>query len=427
MIRRIIQLAALLSLGIFIGSLSAQQTTGAVNLFCQDGNVKASTQGAPSTNTLQGSYPKCTVTVYLTGTTTHATIFKDSSSTPLANPFTANADGSFVFFAASKAGYDVVTSAGIPITFPQAFTYTDIWIANDGGGGSSPCGPLIGDATSTNCGNGNFTSNTGTTNQAFGYQNITTNTASNVVAVGNTNATSISNTGGGSQSSQNVVAIGQNAVNVFTGEWAVGIGLNVLDNITNVNTFQPQGLVAIGNSTGNNISGTSAVQATDLIGIGDNNLNNLSGEEIVAIGSNAADNYTCPSGDIVAIGDGATTNSPGPLSGVVAIGDSAGAQLGLNQTSCSGTTVADIVAIGDETGRIQFVPGTAGNPVMTPQHAVSIGGGWGRIALEVTQYRSARAQEVNISLAPMQLSLSAALVLDLGLRLHHSRALYLRQ
>ena len=37
---------------------------GAVNGQCSVGNVKAVTQGLNSTNTLMGSYPSCTVTVY---------------------------------------------------------------------------------------------------------------------------------------------------------------------------------------------------------------------------------------------------------------------------------------------------------------------------------------------------------------------------
>ena len=62
-----------------------------------------------SVNTLQGIIPSCTVTVYLTGTSTLATIYSNVSSTPLSNPFTANTvssvnPGGWIFWAATNAG-----------------------------------------------------------------------------------------------------------------------------------------------------------------------------------------------------------------------------------------------------------------------------------------------------------------------------------
>lgn len=59
------------------------------------------------------SYPACTVTVYLTGTSTLAAIYKDNASTPLSNPFTSNSSG-FAQFFVDNGTYDVQFSgAGI--------------------------------------------------------------------------------------------------------------------------------------------------------------------------------------------------------------------------------------------------------------------------------------------------------------------------
>ena len=125
--------------------LSAQ--TAAFNGFCQQGGVSANVSGLPSTNKLNGVIPSCTVTVFLTGTTTKATIFKDSSHTPLSNPFTADsliaaAPGKWLFYAATGAGYDVTMSGGIaPLVYVQPVTLTGLIVGTGGGGGGgSPVG-----------------------------------------------------------------------------------------------------------------------------------------------------------------------------------------------------------------------------------------------------------------------------------------------
>src|SRR6267154_285749 len=85
--------------------------------WCEVGNTKANISGSTSSNTLQASYPKCTVTVYVVGTTTKATLFSDNIPTPLANPFTAAANGSFTFYA-SDGNYDVTLTGGLNGGFP---------------------------------------------------------------------------------------------------------------------------------------------------------------------------------------------------------------------------------------------------------------------------------------------------------------------
>jgi hypothetical protein len=112
----------------FFCALGARAQTASIQNHCYLGGTQAKTSGLPSTNYLQGIVPSCTVTVYLTGTQTKATIYADSSSTPLANPFTANIKtavdpGGWIFWASTSQLYDVVLSGGIPPNvYPQPVT-----------------------------------------------------------------------------------------------------------------------------------------------------------------------------------------------------------------------------------------------------------------------------------------------------------------
>lgn len=131
--------------------LSAQ--TGAFNGFATQGGYSAQTQGLASSNKQQVLIPSATITVYLTGTLTPATIYKDAINTPLSNPFTADslsavAPGKWLFFAATGQGYDVVMSGGIaPLTFTAPVTLTDL-IIGAGGGGAQTIIEVNGAATS---------------------------------------------------------------------------------------------------------------------------------------------------------------------------------------------------------------------------------------------------------------------------------------
>lgn len=64
-----------------------------------------------------------TITVYQTGTLTLATIYADNLATPLSNPFTSDANGLWMFYAANGR-YDVQISGGSPIISP-AYTLSD--------------------------------------------------------------------------------------------------------------------------------------------------------------------------------------------------------------------------------------------------------------------------------------------------------------
>src|SRR5271168_5121288 len=103
--RKILQFAFLFAFA--VAGHFTQAQTSVVQGFCSTGGVKVLTSGLPSSTTVQGSYPNCLVTVYNTGTITKATLFADGSGTPLANPFTANANASWLFYAANGVALDV--------------------------------------------------------------------------------------------------------------------------------------------------------------------------------------------------------------------------------------------------------------------------------------------------------------------------------
>jgi len=122
---------ALLGLFLVIPGWAMERAQG----FCERGGstVIAPSQpgGVPQNRKYQQSYPACSVTVYLTGTMTKATIFSTNTSTPLANPFTASLYGLWYFYAANGR-YDVTISGGGLAT---PFTFGDILLSDGGGGG----------------------------------------------------------------------------------------------------------------------------------------------------------------------------------------------------------------------------------------------------------------------------------------------------
>jgi hypothetical protein len=80
------------------------------------GGISATTQGAQSSNRLQGVIPAAQITIYLTGTQTLATLTSDGTHS-LSNPFYSNASnavnpGGYIAFAATNFGYDIVASSG---------------------------------------------------------------------------------------------------------------------------------------------------------------------------------------------------------------------------------------------------------------------------------------------------------------------------
>lgn len=90
--------------------------------WCEDGNKVATTSGIDSTNTVQASYSECMVTVVIHGGGA-ATIYSNATGTPLANPFTANTNGQWQFFALPGILYDVTISGGTPV-MPGPVTFS---------------------------------------------------------------------------------------------------------------------------------------------------------------------------------------------------------------------------------------------------------------------------------------------------------------
>jgi len=76
--------------------------------FAEQGGHTVVVSGNNSTTKFQESYPGCTVTVFLAGTTTAATIYSDMAGTSKSNPFTSDATTAYWdFYAESTARYDV--------------------------------------------------------------------------------------------------------------------------------------------------------------------------------------------------------------------------------------------------------------------------------------------------------------------------------
>ncbi len=100
--------------GLILAASAYAATPGAAQGWCEQGNHVVTINGTFSTSTtvFMQSYPRCIVTVYLTGTLTLATIYADSASTPKANPFSSDVFGHWFFFAASSGVFDVRLSGG---------------------------------------------------------------------------------------------------------------------------------------------------------------------------------------------------------------------------------------------------------------------------------------------------------------------------
>lgn len=82
--------------------------------WCEAGAQKVTLAGLSSATNVQASYPSCTVTVYISGTSTRAVLYSSSSGTSLGNPFTASSNGSWYFYA-DNGMYDIqLSGAGFP-------------------------------------------------------------------------------------------------------------------------------------------------------------------------------------------------------------------------------------------------------------------------------------------------------------------------
>jgi len=124
----------LLMVGLSGGAFA--QTYQKIQGYCEKGGETVTTDGRTSTTKVQRSYPSCTITVYDTGTTNLASIASNSSGTPKSNPFTADSDGYWSWFALAGE-YDVKMSGG---GLASPITRSGYWIVDGGGGGSGITG-----------------------------------------------------------------------------------------------------------------------------------------------------------------------------------------------------------------------------------------------------------------------------------------------
>jgi hypothetical protein len=129
--------------------LARAQTAAPISGFCVNGAKPAITSGLPSSNYNQNLIPRCTVQVFLAGSTNPATIYADQNKTPLTNPFTANTDGSWTFYVVAPTtqgtnqAYDVTLSGGIaPNVYTLPRTLSSLSLG--GGGGATPAAPPSG-------------------------------------------------------------------------------------------------------------------------------------------------------------------------------------------------------------------------------------------------------------------------------------------
>lgn len=84
------------------------------------GNTQVVSGGVGSTNKVVGSFPSATVTVYLTGTVTLATLYSDDALTPKSNPFTATSEGYYEFYVVAGT-YDLrFSGTGISTPFTRS-------------------------------------------------------------------------------------------------------------------------------------------------------------------------------------------------------------------------------------------------------------------------------------------------------------------
>lgn len=196
-------------------------------------------------------------------------------------------------------------------------------------GGTPPagdCGPLAGDATSTNCGNQNQTLSTGTTVQTFGYQNLTMiNAQSHYMVFGD-----------GNLSSQTGFATGGSHV--------------LVGGDANLSNMRPNGNIIVfgsGNARANVVNVGAALNGNSII-VGDNNA--------VSVGGIQQNNYIMGSNNVsfldasgvtgsvlrqlnVIIGEGNVTDTTNPGNGIannVVIGQEGMDGLAGNENVCQG-------------------------------------------------------------------------------------------
>jgi len=123
---------ALLMLSVF-GGVAHSQAQIRYNGLCSANGLQVTTQGLKSTGYFESAYPRCLVRVFVHGSSTLAPI-TTNGTVPLPNPFTAEADASFAFYASNTTHYDITMSGAGMVTT----TISDVALPGAGGGGILP-------------------------------------------------------------------------------------------------------------------------------------------------------------------------------------------------------------------------------------------------------------------------------------------------
>jgi len=128
-----------LFLSLILVAIPAMAMQGVI-IPCEQGGKPVITGGISSSTQVMQSYPSCTITVYIDGGSTLATLYSNNSGTSLSNPFTANSLGFGQFYAANGR-YDVQISGGGPPSLSSPYVFRDILLFDYATLTISPGGP----------------------------------------------------------------------------------------------------------------------------------------------------------------------------------------------------------------------------------------------------------------------------------------------
>lgn len=245
------------------------------------------------------------------------------------------------------------------------------------GGGS--CGPLDGDATSTNCGNGNFTGYGGTTGQAYGFDNLdNVPNGSSFVGIGESNLHNVTGT------SNDIIGIGDGTTDNLNGAddvVAIGDGAGT-HNITFGGTINPSDLVAIGDGAGAEFSGSEGVflgatggwwlhGANNIIGIGNGSgtgprsatgPTNSTAANLIGIGNSSV--LFSAGSDVIGIGDFALSCTLHCFGGGTSAGNTGVDNIAIGDRAlAANTTGTDNIAIGKYVGANGWTQSGSSDPV----------------------------------------------------------------
>lgn len=398
--RRTLQVVGMMALG--LAQIHAQSTPN-VTL---SGQLQGA-NGAPAANTTLTFEPTQPFTLVGTGTPggcAGGTVLEHNGG-PLANQCLLNFNDTTP---APPAGYTNV------IFQSDANGNLSAYASSSGGGGS--CGPLGGDATSTNCGTGNFSNYTGVSpayNQAYGDSNM-----GNVGGLNhgyNLAFGSNSLIGASSGVGQDILAGGDFAANpIYPGTSdLVAFGDSPADNVainnsiclgdapcnpfdqTSANTLTGNNLIALGQDALGGSKGTTVIN--DVIAIGQTagnglNASSATNAELVFVGDAAGSGgYTGAVSDLVLIGQAAGATHPSVYSpntfapsNVVGVGQAAAADnggsnvvgVGLSAATHFATGSHDVIGIGNSAMTGSEI-GTSPTVIPVVHDAIGIGQGAG--------------------------------------------------